>query len=71
MAAVAVELGTLALVARVFDGQRVQAELFAQHRQVVVVGIAQVEPDRDAWVVDVVADVGDREALEFELPVPV
>ena len=71
VAAVAVELWTLALVARVLDGQRVQAELLAQHSQVVLVGIAQVEPDRDALVVQVVADISDREALEFELPVPV
>ena len=48
--AVAVELGSLALVHRVLDGQRVQAELLAEHGEVVVVGGAQVEPDGDAVV---------------------
>ena len=67
MAAVSVELGPLALVDRILDGQRVQAELLAQHIQVLVVGIAQVEPDGDGLVAQVVADLGDREALEFEL----
>ena len=71
VAAVAVQLRPLALVDRVLDGQRMQAELLAQHIQVVAVGVAQVQPDGDGRVVNVVADVGDREALEFEMSVPV
>ena len=45
VAAVAVQLGPLVLVYGVLDGQRMQPELVTQHRQVVAVGVAQVEPD--------------------------
>jgi hypothetical protein len=71
MGAVAVELGPLAEMQRVFDGQRVQAELLAQHGQVVRSRGGQVQPDGDGLVRQVVADVGDRESLELELAVPV
>jgi hypothetical protein len=71
VAGVAVELGPLAVVQRVFDGQRVQAELLAQHGEIVVVGAAQVQLDGDGVVSQVIADVGDREALKLQLAVPV
>ena len=47
MTGVAVELGPLAVVQRVLDGQRMQAELLAQHGEVVAVGRVQVQPDGD------------------------
>jgi len=48
-----------------------QAELLAEHREVVVVGIAQVQPDGDGAIRQVIADVGDREALKLQPSVPV
>jgi len=68
---VAVELGPLAVVQRVLDGQRMQAELLAQHGEVVAVGAVQVQPDGDGLIGQVLADVGDRESLELEPAVPV
>jgi hypothetical protein len=49
----------------------VQAELLAQHGEIVVVGAAQVQLDGDGVVSQVIADVGDREALKLQLAVPV
>jgi hypothetical protein len=47
----------------VFDGQRVQAELLAEHLKVAIIRIKQVEPDhRPVVLVQVVTDVCDREA---------
>jgi hypothetical protein len=71
VAAVAVKLGPLAVAQRGLDGQRVQAELLAQHGEVVAVGVTQVQPDGDGLISQVFADVGDRESLKLELPVPV
>jgi hypothetical protein len=68
VAAVTVELGPLAGAQRGLDRQRVQAELLAQHGEVVVVGATQVQPDRDGAIDQVIADVGDREALELQRP---
>ncbi len=71
MIAVAVELGALAFVHRVLDGQRVQAELVAEHREVLPVGVTQIQPDHDRLVLQVLADVGDGKALADKRPVPV
>jgi len=71
VAAVTVELGPLAAAQGSLDGQRMQAELLAQHGEVVVVGIEQVQPDGDRDIGQVIADVGDREALELEPPAAV
>src|SRR5262249_27468125 len=71
MAGVAVKLGPLAVVQRVLDRQRVQPELLAEHTEIVAVRVAQVEPDGDRLIGQVIADVGDREALERQPPVPV
>ncbi len=54
------------LVHRVLDGQRVQAELVAEHREVLPVRVAQIQPDHDRLVRQVLADVVDREALELK-----
>src|ERR1700722_16813683 len=68
---VAVELGPLAGGQRGLAGPRGQTALRAQQGEVVVVGIEQVEPDGDGLITQVVADVGDREALTLELAVPI
>ena len=62
VAAVAVELGPLAGAQRGLNRQRVQAELLAQHGEVVVVGATQAQADRDGAIGQVIADAGDREA---------
>ncbi len=40
-----VELGALVLMLGVLDRERVQAELLAEHREIVVVRVQQIEPD--------------------------
>ncbi len=71
VAAVAVELGALVLMHGVLDRQRVQPEFLAQHRQVLAVGVTQVEPDGDRLIGQVITDLGHRETLELEYSVPV
>ena len=71
MALVAVKLRALVLLHGVLDGQRVQPELLAQHGQVAVVGIPQVQPDGDRLIGQVIADLGHGETLELEPAVPV
>ena len=66
---VAVELWALMLGGGVLDRQRVQAELLAEHGEVVHVGLVQVQPHHRAGGAHVVADLGHREALAHELPV--
>ena len=67
--AVAVDLRPFPVDQGVLDGHRVQPELFLQHREVVVIGVAQVEPDHGPRVGQVIADLLDGEALGNELPV--
>jgi hypothetical protein len=69
--AVTVDLRPLPVDQGVLDRHGVQAELFLQHREVVVVRVAQVEPDRGPRVGEVLADPLDGEALLDEPPVPV
>jgi hypothetical protein len=59
------------VVQRVLHRQRVQPELLAQHAEIVAVRATQVEPDGDRLIGQVIADVGDRETLERQPPVPV
>src|SRR6266487_403788 len=71
MTAVAVQLGALALLHRVLDRQRVQAEFLAQHVEVVAIGVAQVKPDGDRLIGQVIADLGHGEAFEYQVAVAV
>ena len=71
MVVVPVELGSLVLVHRVLDGQRVQAELLDQDLQVGLVRQQQVEPHDSPLDVEVIAHPGDVEALLDQLAVAV
>jgi hypothetical protein len=48
-----------------------QAELLAQHGEVVAVRVTQIQPDGSQAIGQVFADVAGREALKLEPPVPV
>ncbi len=69
--AVAVELGALALVPGVLDGQLVQAELLVDHGEVGRGGGAEVEPDGEVRFADIAGYVLDREVLQGQVAVAV
>ena len=71
MGAVAVKLGALMLLLGILHSQRVQPELIAQHGEVTVVRVTQVEPDGDRLIGEVITDLGNREALKLKPAVPV
>jgi hypothetical protein len=49
----------------------VQAELLAEHGEVGAVGVAQVQPDGDGLIDQVITDLGHGEALKLEPSIPV
>jgi hypothetical protein len=71
VALVAVKLRALMFLHGLLDGQRMQPELLAQHGQVAVVRVTQVQPDGDRLIGQVITDLGDGETLELEPAVPV
>ena len=66
MAAVAVQLRPLVLMDGVLDGQRVQAELGAEHVQVLTVGLTQAQPHHRGIIPEKVADLGDRKPFQLQ-----
>ena len=71
VSAVAVKLRALVLMLGVLHGQRVQPELLAQHSQVTVVRVTQVQPDGDRLIGEVVTDLSNRETLKLKPAIPV
>ena len=63
---VAVELGALVGAERVLDGELVQAELAGELVELLLRRAAQVHPHDGVGVLEVLGDVGDREALGLE-----
>jgi hypothetical protein len=68
---VAVQLGPLVLLDGVFDGQEVQPELLGDDLQVLLVGLAQVQPHHRVRLLEVLGDLGGREVLGFQHPIAV
>jgi len=68
---VSIKFRALVLDHRILDGHRVQAELGAQHLEIIRVRVAEIQPDHRRFVLEILADVGDRESLKLQHPVPV
>jgi hypothetical protein len=68
---VAVQLGPLMLLDGVLDGQRVQPELLGDDLQVLLVGLAQVQPHHRVRLLEEVGDLGGREVLGLQHPLAV
>ncbi len=71
VALVSVEFGALMLVLGVLNRERVQTEFLTQHRQILVIGIMQVEPDDRAVLLEIVADLHDGKAFGDQVAVQV
>ena len=71
MALIAVKLRALVLLHGILDGQRMQPEFLAQHGKVLVVRVAQVKPDGNPFIGEMITDLGYGETLELEPAVPV
>jgi hypothetical protein len=71
MVLVAVQLGPLVLLDGVLDGQGVQPKLLGDDRQILLVGLAQVQPHHRVRLLEVVGDLGGREVLGFQHPLSV
>jgi hypothetical protein len=63
--AVLLDLGPLVAARRVFDRQFVQVEFLLHLAHLVVGGVAQRDPDEAVGLVEVVADVLDRDVGQF------
>jgi hypothetical protein len=68
---VAVQLGPLMLLDGVLDGQRVQPELLGDDLQVLLVGLAQVQPHHRVRLLEEGGDLGGREVLGLQHPLAV
>ena len=68
---IAVELRALVLVDGVLDGQRVQAQLLGDRRQLLAGRLAVVQPHKRVGFGDVVGDLADREVLAHQLAVAI
>ena len=71
MVLVAVQLGPLVLLDGVLDRQRVEPELLRDDLQVLLVGLAQVQPHHRVRLLEVVGDLGGWEVLGLQLPLSV
>ena len=71
MGGVAVELGALVGPERVLDGELVQAELAGELVELFLRGAAEVDPHHGVGLLQVLGDVGDREALGLEDPLAI
>ena len=65
---VVVDLGSLARVEHVLDGEHVQAQLLPYQVELGLVDRAQVEPERVRRVLQALGDLLDREALGSAAP---
>ena len=71
MVLVAVQLGPLVPLDGVLDRQGVQPELLRDDRQILLVGLTQVQPDDRGRLLEVVGDLGGREVLGLQHPIAV
>ena len=71
MRVIAVELGTLMLVDRILDGERMQFELLGDRLQIFLGRSAVVKPHAGALVSKMLGDVLGREVLERQLAVAI
>jgi hypothetical protein len=68
---VAVQLGPLVLLDGVLDRQGVEPELLRDELQVLLVGLAQVQPHHRARLLEVVGDLRRREVLGLQHPIAI
>ncbi|KAG0741551.1 hypothetical protein G6F24_016683 [Rhizopus arrhizus] len=69
--AVSLDLGPLVRVARILDGQVVQAEFLLQFQQDIVVGIVQAHPDEAVATGNDIADGVQADVVAFALVIVV
>jgi hypothetical protein len=68
---VAVQLGPLVLLDGVLDRQGVEPEFLRDELQVLLVGLAQVQPHHRIRLLEVVGDLGRRVVLGLQHPIAV
>jgi hypothetical protein len=68
---VTVQFGPLMFLDGVLDRQRVQPELLRDDRQVLLVGLTQVQPHHRVRLLQEVGDLGGREVLGLQHPLSV
>lgn len=61
------EFGTLVCRYRIFQRQRMQAELVAQAGDGLAVGRAQLDPDETVGLADMIADIAELDCLDIRI----